>query len=82
MYRVCSLQLGPNFVVRLAAEKSFHLRLTVELLTQISHFNLRFLAINIYGYTAVASQILRLRLTVQIQKLEIIGIQINFSFHW
>ena len=29
MYRVFGLRLGPNFAVRLAAEKNFYLRLTV-----------------------------------------------------
>ena len=50
---------------------------------------LQFLTINIYGHTAVATKILRLRLTVQIQKnetlseiieMQIIGIQIDFLF--
>ena len=30
MYRVCGLWLGPNFAVRLVADKNFYLRLTVE----------------------------------------------------
>ena len=30
MYRVCSLRLSLNFVLRIAAEKDFYLQLTVE----------------------------------------------------
>ena len=30
MYRVCSVRLGLNFVVRLVAEKNFYLRLMVN----------------------------------------------------
>ena len=51
MYRVCGLQLGPNFVVRLATSKNFYLRLTVEKMHVLA-----VLTINIHGHTAVATK--------------------------
>ena len=65
MYRVCGLRLVPNFVVWLAADNIFisgkRLRKCIRL---------RFLTINIYGHMVVATRILRLRSTVQIQELK------------
>ena len=51
MYRVPGLQLGPNFVVRLAAGKNFYLRLTVEKI-----YVFAILTITIYSHTAVATK--------------------------
>ena len=45
MYRVCGLQLGPKFKVRLGPEKNLYLRLAVE------NVRLRFLLRNICGFT-------------------------------
>ena len=39
MYRVYGLRLGPNFVVRLAADKNFYLQLTVEKMHAFAVFN-------------------------------------------
>ena len=38
MYRVCVLQLGLNIGVRLAGNKSFYLRLTVEKMRVFADF--------------------------------------------
>ena len=67
MYRVCGLQLRPNFGVRPAAGKNFFLRLMVEKMRAIAA-----LPRNIWGHTAEEAAILRLRLTIQIQKLKYI----------
>ena len=39
IYRICGLQLGPNFVVRLAADKNFYLSLTVVKMHAFAVFN-------------------------------------------
>ena len=39
MYGVFGLRLGPNFVVRLAADKNFCLQLTVEKMQAFAVFN-------------------------------------------
>ena len=49
MYRVCGLQPGPNFVVRLAADKNFYLRLTVEKMHPVAVFNDKYLRQNDYS---------------------------------
>ena len=59
MYKVCGLRLGPNFVVRLAADKNF----LFAVCGREKSLCLRFLVINIYGHTVVVTQILRLWLT-------------------
>ena len=41
--RVCGLRLGPNFVVRLAADKNFYLRLTVEKMLAFAVFNNKYI---------------------------------------
>ena len=43
MYRVCSLLLGPNFGVRLTADKNFYLRLSVEKMHAFAVFTGQFL---------------------------------------
>ena len=65
MYRVCGLQLGPNFVLRLTAFKNFYFGLTVGKMHAFA-----VLVINIYDQMVAATQILQLRLTIQIQKLK------------
>ena len=67
MYRVCSLLLSPNFVVRLATGNNFYLRL-IELFRK--YMRLWVLTINIYVQAALAIQILPLNLTVEMQELK------------
>ena len=43
MYRVYGLRLGPNFVLRLGADKSFSLRLTIEKVHTFAIFNDKYL---------------------------------------
>ena len=80
-YRVSGLRLGPNFVVRLAADKIFHLRLTVEKMHASAVFSNKYL--RPYGcsdtiftamvnYTNPNSQILS-----EIIEIQIIRIPIN-----
>ena len=42
MYRVCSLQLGPNFGVQPATGKNFYLQLMVEKMSAFSVFTDKF----------------------------------------
>lgn len=49
MFRVCSLQLGPNFGARLAADKNFYLRLAVEKSDAFAAFTEKYL--RSYGCT-------------------------------
>ena len=65
MYRVCSLLLSPNFVVRLATGNNFYLRLIFR-----KYMRLWVLTINIYVQAALAIQILPLNLTVEMQELK------------
>ena len=64
MFRVCGLRLGTNFGAWPAADKNFYLRLTVEKIRTIAVFTE-----NVYGHAALVALILRLRLTVNIQKI-------------
>ena len=43
IYRVCSLRLGPNFVVQLAVDKKFYLRSTFEKMQAFSVFSNKYL---------------------------------------
>ena len=43
MYRVCNFRMDPNLVVRLAADKNFYLRLTVENAHAFEIFNYKYL---------------------------------------
>ena len=42
-YRVCGLRLGPNFAMRLAADKNIYLWLTVEEMHAFADFNGKYL---------------------------------------
>ena len=53
MHRVCGLWQGPNFGLRLTAEKNFYLRLTVEKMHAFAVFTKK----NIYGHTAIVAPI-------------------------
>ena len=46
MYRVCSLLLSPNFVVRLAARNNFYLRLIVMKMHAFVGFNDKYLRLS------------------------------------
>lgn len=63
MLRVWGLRLGPNFEVRLAAGKNFHLLLMVKKM----HAFFRVSPSNIYDPAALATPVSRQPLTVQIQ---------------
>ena len=65
MYKVDGLRLGPNFGVCLTADKNFYLRSTIEKIHALTVFTEKYL--RSHGCSA---PILRLRLTVQIQKLK------------
>ena len=43
MYRICNFRMGPNLVVRLAADKNFYLRLTVENVHAFAIFSYKYL---------------------------------------
>ena len=84
MYRVCGLRLGPNFAVRLSADKNFYLQLTVEKMHAFVVFGDKYL--RPYGCshtnltttvncTSTKSQILS-----EIIEIQIIGIPINLIF--
>ena len=65
MYSVCALLLGPNFGVRLMADKKFYLRLTVEKMHALVVFTE-----NIYDQSALVAAKILLLLTVETQKLK------------
>ena len=58
VYMVCSLLLGPNIALRPTADKTLYLRLKIEKMNAFAVL------------TAVVAPILRLRSTVQFQKLK------------
>ena len=84
MYRVCSLQLGLNFVVRLVAEKNFYLRLMFEKTHAFAVFNDK--SIQPYGcsdtsFTATVNCTnLKTEILCEIIERQIIGTQIDFLF--
>ena len=83
-YRVCSLVLGPNFVVLLAAGKNFYLPSTVEKMHVFAVFKDKYL--RIYGcsdtnFTApVNCANLKTEIVSEIIEIQIIGIEIDFLF--
>ena len=75
MHRVCSLRLGRNFVVRLAPDKNFYLRLTVE----VNHKYLRpYGCSDINFKVKVKCTYPKTEIESEIIEIQIIGIQINF----
>ena len=82
MYRVSGLRLGLNFVVRLAADKNFHLWLTVEKMHAFAVFNDKYLRpcdrsdtnlTTTVDYTNPKTEVL-----AEIIEIQIIGIPIDF----
>ena len=65
MYKVDGLRLGPNFRVCLTADKNFYLQSTIEKIHALAVFTEKYLRSH-----GCSEPILRLRLTVQIQKLK------------
>ena len=64
VYRVCGLRLGPNFGVRPTTGKNSYLSLTVKKMVALTIFTEKYLA------SKKVTVILRLRVTIQIQKLK------------
>ena len=85
MYRVCGLQLGPNFVSRLTAENYFYLRLTVEKMYALAICNNKYLRSSSYSDTnstaAVNCTNPKTEILSEIIEIQIIGTQINFLFN-
>ena len=81
MHRVCGLRLGPNYVVRLAADKNFYLRLTIEKVHAFGFFNNIYLWL--YGYSdtnfmvSVKCTNLKIEIQSEIIEIQIIGMQID-----
>ena len=78
------LRLGPNFVVRLAAEKNFYLQLTVEKKHAFAFFNNKYLWPHGYSNrnltTAVNSTNPKTEILSKIIEMQIFQIQIDFLF--
>ena len=81
MYRVCGLRLRPNFVVRPAAVKNFHLRLTVEKMLAFAVFSNKYLRPFRCSDTAFTSMVICANPKPQILS-EIIEIQIISYRMW
>ena len=74
VYRVFGLRLGPNLGVRPAADKKFHLRLTVENMCIFAVFTNKHL--RLYGSV---TPILRLQLSVDTQRLKYITLPLKYK---
>ena len=84
MYRVCGLRLSLNFVVRLAAENNFYLRLTIEKMYAFAVFKDKYL--RPYGCrnknftVTVNCTNPKNEILSGIMEIKIIGIKIDFLF--
>lgn len=77
-HRVYGLKLSPNFAVRLAADKNFHLRLTIEKMHTFVVLNdeyLRRYGCSDTNFTAMGKCT---NPKTEIIEIQIIGIQIDF----
>ena len=77
IYRVYGLRLGSNFVVRLASDKNFYLRLTAEKLHVFAIFNDKYLQPYGCSDTNVTATVNCTNPKTETLR-EIIGIQIDF----
>ena len=78
LHRVYGLKLSPNFAVRLAADKNFHLRLTIEKMHTFVVLNdeyLRRYGCSDTNFTAMGKCT---NPKTEIIEIQIIGIQIDF----
>ena len=73
MYRVCGLQLGPNFAVRPAVDRNFQFRLTVEKMHALRGFTGKYL--RPYGCRGINFTVMVNCTNLKIE-IHIIGIEI------
>ena len=82
MCRICILQLGSNFVVWLAADKNFYLRLTVKRIYAFAVFRNKYLrpfgCSNPNFSAKVKCTNAKTEIQSEIIETQIIGMQINF----
>ena len=82
MYRVCGLQFGPYFGVRLTADKNFYLQLTVEKIYAFAVFTKKYLRSYVCNGTNFMASVnctnTKTELIIEIIETKIIGRQIYF----
>ena len=82
MYSVCALLLGPNFGVRLMADKKFYLRLTVEKMHALVVFTEKYLRSKCFSSSKDTATVNcrnpKTEIQIEIIETQIIGKQIYF----